>query len=76
MRLDIKQKADINKIKSALDSQLRQMQQDKVKELVAFHLALAKEREIRKTVIDDLNGLVKKYGDILSDQTVLRISEI
>ena len=43
---NIKQKADINKIKNALDSQLRQMQQDKVKELVAFHLALAKEREI------------------------------
>lgn len=70
LRLDIKQKADINKIKNALDSQLRQMQQDKVKELVAFHLALAKEREIRKTVIGDLKGLVKKYGEILSDQTV------
>ena len=42
---------------------------DKVKDLVNFNLSLAKEREIRKSVINELNELVKKYGAILSDKS-------
>ena len=70
LRLDIKQKPEIEKIKKSYDAQLRQLQQDKVKDLVAFNLSLAKEREIRQNVIDELNGLVKKYGALLSDNTI------
>lgn len=70
LRLDVKQKADVLKIKNNFDVQLRQMQQDKVKDLVQFHLSLAKEREIRGNVVNDLKNLVKKYSEILSDNTV------
>ena len=70
LRLDVKQKPEVLKIKANFEAQLKQLQQDKVKELVEFHMALAKEREIRKNVIDELNALVKKYSDILSDNTV------
>jgi ABC-type Mn2+/Zn2+ transport system ATPase subunit/histidinol phosphatase-like PHP family hydrolase len=70
LRLDIKQRQDVEKIKKNFDAQLRQLQQDKVKDLVTFNLSLAKEREIRKSVIQELNDLIKKYGSLLSDKTV------
>lgn len=70
LRLDVKQKPEVLKLKANFDAQLKQLQQDKVKELVEFHIALAKEREIRKNVIEELNNLIKKYSDILSDKTV------
>ena len=69
LRLDIKQKEEVKKIKSNFDAQLNHLQQDKVKDLVNFNLSLAKEREIRKSVINELNELVKKYGAILSDKS-------
>lgn len=69
LRLDIKQKEDVKKIKNNFDAQLKRLQQDKVKDLVNFNLSLAKEREIRKSVIKELNELVKKYGAILSDKS-------
>ena len=69
LRLDIKQKEDVQKIKSNFDAQLNHLQQDKVKDLVNFNLSLAKEREIRNSVIKELNDLVKKYGVILSDNS-------
>ncbi len=69
LRLDIKQKSDVQKIKNNFDAQLKHLQQDKVKDLVNFNLSLAKEREIRKSVINELNELVKKYGVILSDKS-------
>ena len=55
LRLDIKQKEDVKKIKNNFDAQLKRLQQDKVKDLVNFNLSLAKEREIRKSVIKELN---------------------
>ena len=69
LRLDIRQKEDVKKIKNNFDAQLKHLQQDKVKDLVNFNLSLAKEREIRKSVIKELNELVKKYGAILSDKS-------
>lgn len=69
LRLDIKQKEDVKKIKNNFDAQLKHLQQDKVKDLVNFNLSLAKEREIRNSVIKELNELVKKYGAILSDKS-------
>lgn len=69
LRLDIKQKEEVKKIKSSFDAQLKHLQQDKVKDLVNFNLSLAKEREIRKGVVNELNELIKKYGAILSDKT-------
>lgn len=72
LRLDIKQKADVQKIRNNFDAQLKQMQKDKVKDLVEFNLSLAKEREIRKNVVKDLQELVKKYSFILSDNSVFQ----
>lgn len=69
LRLDIKQKEEVKKIKSNFDAQLNHLQQDKVKDLVNFNLSLAKEREIRKSVINELNELVKKYSAILSNKS-------
>lgn len=69
LRLDIKQKEDVKKIKNNFDAQLKHLQQDKVKDLVNFNLSLAKERDIRNSVIKELNELVKKYGAILSDKS-------
>lgn len=69
LRLDIKQKEDVRRIKNNYDAQLKHLQQDKVKDLVNFNLSLAKEREIRRSVIHELNELVNKYGDILSDKS-------
>lgn len=54
LRLDIKQKEEVKKIKSNFDAQLNHLQKDKVKDLVNFNLSLAKEREIRKSVINDI----------------------
>jgi len=69
LRLDIKQKEDVIKIKNNFDAQLKHLQQDKVKDLVNFNLSLAKEREIRQSVVKELNELIKKYGIILSDKS-------
>ena len=69
LRLDIKQKEDVKKIKNNFDTQLKQLQRDKVRDLVNFNLSLAKEREIRKSVVKEIDELVKKYGAILSDKS-------
>lgn len=69
LRLDIKQKEEVKKIKNNFDAQLKHLQQDKVRDLVNFNLSLAKEREIRTSVINELNELIKKYGAVLSDKS-------
>lgn len=43
------------------------MEQSKAAEIVKLHNALLQERDFRKTLIDDLNKLIKTYRDILGD---------
>lgn len=70
LRIEVSQIPEVTKIKVNLEGKLRQLQQDKASELVNFHLALIKEKEIRSTIIADLNALVGKYKEILSDKTI------
>lgn len=56
--------------KKALENErrkLKAMEQSKAAEIVKLHNALLQERDFRKTLIDDLNKLVKTYRDILGD---------
>lgn len=56
--------------KKALENErrkLKAMEQSKAAEIVKLHNALLQERDFRKTLIDDLNNLVKTYRDILGD---------
>ena len=62
-------------MKVNLEGKLRQLQQDKASELVNFHLALIREKEIRSNIITDLNKLVNKYKEILSDKTIFESFE-
>jgi ABC-type cobalamin/Fe3+-siderophores transport system ATPase subunit/histidinol phosphatase-like PHP family hydrolase/predicted outer membrane protein len=70
LRLAVSQISEVNKMKLNLEGKLRQLQQDKASELVNFHLALIREKEIRTDIIKDLKELVSRYKDILSDKTI------
>lgn len=70
LRIEVSQIPEVTKMKVNLEGKLRQLQQDKASELVNFHLALIREKEIRSSIITDLNALVAKYKDILSDKTI------
>jgi len=70
LRIEVSQIPEVTKMKVNLEGKLRQLQQDKASELVNFHLALIREKEIRSSIITDLNALVTKYKDILSDKTI------
>lgn len=70
LRIEVSQIPEVTKMNINLEGKLKQLQQDKAYELVNFHLALIKEKEIRKGIITDLNNLVQKYKEILSDNTI------
>ena len=70
IRIDVAQISEVTKMKNSLEGKLKQLQQDKASDLVAFHLALIKEREIRNNIITDLRALIAKYKEILSDKTI------
>lgn len=69
-RIEVSQIPDVTKMKVNLEGKLKQLQQDRASELVNYHLALVKEREIRTNIVTDLNALITKYKDILSDKTI------
>lgn len=70
LRIEVSQIPEVTKMKINLEGKLKQLQQDKASELVNFHLALIREKEIRSSIITDLNALVHKYKEILSDKTI------
>jgi ABC-type lipoprotein export system ATPase subunit/histidinol phosphatase-like PHP family hydrolase len=70
LRIEVSQISEVTKMKINLEGKLRQLQQDKASDLVNFHLALIREKEIRNSIINDLNDLIVKYKDILSDKTI------
>lgn len=70
LRLEITQIPEVTKMKVNLEGKLKQLQQDKARDLVNFHLALVREKEIRVNIKVDLNELFTKYRDILSDKTI------
>lgn len=70
LRIEVSQIPEVTKIKINLEGKLRQLQQDKASELVNFHLALIREKEIRDNIRVDLNTLINKYKEILSDKII------
>ena len=75
LRIEVSQIPEVTKIKVNLEGKLRQLQQDKASDLVNFHLALIREKEIRSSIITDLKTLVNKYKEILSDKTIFESFE-
>lgn len=75
LRIEVSQIPEVTKMKINLEGKLRQLQQDKASELVNFHLALIRETEIRNNIRIDLNTLVNKYKEILSDKTIFESFE-
>lgn len=70
LRIEVSQIPEVTKMKLNLEGKLKQLQQDKASELVNFHLALIREKEIRSSIINDLKALVAKYKEILSDKSI------
>lgn len=61
----------LQEAKKALENEqrkLKAMEQTKAADIVKLHNALFREREFRKTLIDELNILVKTYRDILGNK--------
>lgn len=53
LRIEVSQIPEVTKMKLNLEGKLKQLQQDKASELVNFHLALIREKEIRSSIIND-----------------------
>lgn len=51
-------------------AKLKKLEQTKAADIVKYHNALIQERELRKSLIDDLKQLVKTYTDILSNRDI------
>lgn len=75
LRIEVYQIPEVTKTKVNLEGKLKQLQQDKASDLVNFHLALIRETEIRNNIRVDLNTLVNKYKEILSDKTIFESFE-
>lgn len=70
LRLEVSNIPETERQKKVLEAKQEQLKKDKAGELVKYQIALLKEREIRKNIVTDLNDLIKKYGTILSDNSV------
>ena len=51
-------------------TKLKKLEQTKAADIVKYHNALIQERELRKSLIGDLNELVKTYSEILANKDV------
>lgn len=51
-------------------AKLRKLEQTKAADIVKYNNALIQERELRKSLIEDLNDLVKTYSEILANREV------
>lgn len=51
-------------------AKLKKLEQTKAADIVRYNNALIQERELRKTLIGDLNDLVKTYSEILANRDV------
>ena len=67
LRINIVSLPDAKKALENERRKLKAMEQSKAAEIVKLHNALLQERDFRKTLIDDLNKLIKTYRDILGD---------
>lgn len=72
LRLEVSNIPETERQKKVLEAKQEQLKKDKAGELVKYQIALLKEREIRKNIVNDLNELIKRYGTILSDNSVFQ----
>ncbi|NHQ61061.1 PHP domain-containing protein [Chlorobium sp. BLA1] len=72
LRLEVSNIPETERQKKVLEAKQEQLKKDKAGELVKYQMALLKEREIRKNIVNDLNELIKRYGTILSDNSVFQ----
>jgi ABC-type Mn2+/Zn2+ transport system ATPase subunit/histidinol phosphatase-like PHP family hydrolase len=70
LRSEVAGITETEKMKVNEEAKLEQLKKDKVGDLVKHQTSLIREREIRKSVVDDLNKLITNYKTILSDNTV------
>lgn len=76
VKVEISRIPEIEKQKKALEGKHAQMIKDKAGELVKYQTALIKEREIRKTIVNDLKELISRYRSILTDESVFKGFEV
>lgn len=69
LRIELLGLPEIKKALMHEQKKLESLQKEKAGELVKFQNALIKEREIRASLIEDLNNLIKTYREILNDST-------
>lgn len=70
LRLEVANIPETEKQKLHHEGKLEHLKRDKVSELVTYQTALINERNIRKTISDDLAELKAKYLGILDDNSV------
>lgn len=70
LRLEVANIPETEKQKLHHEGKLAHLKKDKVSELVTYQTALINERNIRKTITNDLSELKKKYLGILDDNSV------
>lgn len=75
LRLELLGLPDTKKALLNEQKKLANLQKEKAGELVKFQNALIKERELRSSLIADLNTLIKTYSEILSDNTTFESFE-
>lgn len=70
LRINLASLKDAQKALENEKRKLENLQKTKAADIVRFHNALLQERNFRTELINELNGLVNKYKDILGDKTI------
>ncbi|WP_294198122.1 TrlF family AAA-like ATPase [uncultured Chryseobacterium sp.] len=69
LRIDLLSYDETQKALKNEEKKLENLKKEKAGELVTFQNSLIKEREIRKSLINKLNDIIKTYRDIFADQS-------
>lgn len=72
LRINLAALPEAKKALTNEQNKLKELEKTKAADIVKFHNALIQEREFRKTLIDQLNKLVKTYREILGDNSLFR----
>lgn len=72
LRINLAALPEAKKALTNEQNKLKELEKTKAADIVKFHNALIQEREFRKTLIDQLDKLVKTYSEILGDNSLFR----
>ena len=70
LRINLASLKDAQKALENEKRKLENLQKTKAADIVRFHNALLQERNFRTELINELNGLINKYKDILGNKTI------